>query len=147
MGYSLTLSGDFATRWDGGTASLLGALPGDVASRALDVSGQGEVVVGYSRHGSCARRATVWLPFVGTQALYDVLDDAGEPVAGWTLREVTGVSDDGLTVVGYGINPSGYERGFVATIPAPEPSFGVGLALGAALLASRPASRRNRVSL
>jgi hypothetical protein len=42
-----------------------------------------------------------------------------------------GVSDDGLTIVGYGTNPSGDEEGWVAVLgtPSPVPSPTNGLAV------------------
>ena len=130
VGDAQLLTGWEATRWDGDVPTVLGMLPGSVESRAGDVSGDGRVVVGYSFDPVDGRTATLWLPWIGIVSLYDLLDAAGDPVAGWTLREVTGVSDDGSTVVGWGDHPSGYERGFVATLPAPEPSFGFALSVG-----------------
>jgi hypothetical protein len=72
----------------------------------------------------------------------------GLDLEGWTLTWVRGISDDGRTFTGEGINPSGQREGWVAHL-APEP--GAGLLLGCALLAlvvrqalegkNRPASR------
>ncbi|MCA9271938.1 MAG: hypothetical protein KDA31_02715 [Phycisphaerales bacterium] len=42
-------------------------------------------------------------------------DDLG----GWSLTEATGISGDGSVISGYGIDPSGIQRGWIVTIPAP----------------------------
>ena len=34
-----------------------------------------------------------------------------------------GISDDGLTVVGFGRNPSGFNEAWIATIPEPNTAF------------------------
>ncbi|GAH22327.1 unnamed protein product, partial [marine sediment metagenome] len=47
------------------------------------------------------------------------VNDFGVDLTGWTLRSATGISDDGLTFVGYGLNPSGYQEAWIATIPEP----------------------------
>lgn len=146
VGRTLRLQGNVATRWDDGVPEVLGTLPGDVTSYALDASGDGGVVVGYSADDQGGRTAVVWLPHVGLRSLHDVLENLGDPVAGWVLREARGVSDDGLGIAGWGVNPDGLERGFVATLPAPEPSFGLGVGLGAAILGSvvRSGAKRRR---
>lgn len=51
------------------------------------------------------------------------------------------VSDDGLTIVGWGSNSSGQEEAWYAVIP--EPSTGLLLGLGLAALASRPPRGRS----
>lgn len=40
----------------------------------------------------------------------------GAQVAGWTVDEVTGISTDGLTIVGYGTNPHGQSEAWVAKL-------------------------------
>ena len=65
----------------------------------------------------------------------------GLDLTGWTLREATGISDDGLTIVGYGDNPNGFMEGWIAVIP--EPSSG--LLVGAGLVALAALQRRRRV--
>lgn len=38
---------------------------------------------------------------------------------GWTLQYATGISDNGKTIVGYGINPEGNREAFLTVIPEP----------------------------
>jgi hypothetical protein len=52
---------------------------------------------------------------------YLLSHDFGLDLSGWDLQEATAVSDDGITVVGWGYHNS-VEEGFVATIPGlPSP--------------------------
>ena len=70
------------------------------------------------------------------RSLMNVLtSDLGLDLTGWTLREAWDVSDDGLTIVGWGDNPSGITEGWVAHIP--EPATLPLLALSALLAARR----------
>ena len=76
-------------------------------------------------------------------SLLDVLVANGLAVelTGWTLSEARAISDDGFTIAGFGVNPDGKTEAWVATISAiPEPSTGLLLGLGLALLARRRAS-------
>ena len=74
------------------------------------------------------------------RSLQDVLEaDLGLDLTGWKLRSARGVSDDGLTIAGWGTNPSGSIEAWIAVIP--EPSTALLLASGLAALAVR---RRER---
>lgn len=48
-----------------------------------------------------------------------LIDKYGLDLANWTLYNATGISADGLTIVGYGANPDGYGEAWIATIPEP----------------------------
>jgi len=129
-----------AFRWTSESGMVgLGDLPGgDFESVALDVRADGSVVVGWSETGVNRHEAFIWDEIYGMRNLGDVLvNDYGLDLTGWTLRSTTGISDDGLTFVGSGLNPSGYREGWVATIP--EPGTVLLLGLGAVVL------RRKRV--
>jgi hypothetical protein len=81
-------------------------------------------------------RAMIWDQLHGPRSLQEVLEDEfGLDLTGWDLTAATSVSGDGLTIVGYGTNPSGNREAWIATIP--EPGTGSLLALRLVGLAVR----------
>lgn len=104
---------------DPNSVILLGDLPGDlIHSRGNDVSADGSIVVGESASSTGARRdeAFIWDAVNGMRRLQDVLAAEGIDLTGWTLATANGISDDGSTIVGWGINPVGQNEAWVATL-------------------------------
>jgi probable HAF family extracellular repeat protein len=122
-----------------GLGDLAGGIFESVAYGVTD----GGVVVGSSA-STAGPEAFIWVG--GTMySLLDVLIANGlaAAVSGWTLSEARAISDDGLTIAGWGVNPGGAAEGWITTIAAvPEPSTGLLLALGLALLCPKTAQRR-----
>ena len=120
----------------------LGDLPGGgFDGLANDVSGDASIVVG-SGNSASGGEAFIWDSTRGMRSLREVLLDLalGPILSGWTLLEATGISDDGLTIVGEGINPSGQSEAWIAVIPEPSTSLLLGLGLaGLAMLRRRSA--------
>lgn len=88
----------------------LGTLRTDIPSNstALGVSADGSVVVGYTDTDEIIRKqAFIWTEKDGMRTLSEVLiNEAGLNLAGWKLVEAIGISADGLTIVGNGVNPN-----------------------------------------
>ncbi len=141
-----------ACRWVNGLPEGLGVLPGATRSMAFDASGDGSSVVGCTLGPSeeiqgllVPYEAFLWTGQEGMRRLSDVLvGDCGLDLTGWTLTEASGISDDGLTIVGNGLYDDGLgdgpvAQGWIAHIP--EPASLLLLAVGA----STVLRRRDRV--
>jgi uncharacterized membrane protein len=105
-----------------GEVSLLEALGDNWTAGALAVSDNGSVVVGSAQTLTFDESAAVvWDVDGRVRRLDDMLTtDWHIDLTGWQLTSATGVSGDGQTIAGYGINPAGQQQGFVVTIPAPS---------------------------
>ena len=143
VGWGASAAGTEAFRWTsaGGMVGL-GDLPGgSFGSSASGVSADGSTIVGASS-GAAGSEAFIWDATHGMRELDQLLVDLGlGPVLnGWTLAQAAAVSDDGLTIVGQGINPHGKYEAWLAVIGEPAspksvPSMSrLGLATLAALL-------------
>lgn len=129
VGRSLSSTMDIeAFRWSQETGMIaLGGPPGwsgrNIQSSAWDVSADGSVVVGGAVDFSnpIREQALIWDASHGTRVLYDVLvDDYGLDLAGWRLLDANAISDDGLTITGYGIAPDGRRQPWVVQLPEPS---------------------------
>lgn len=123
-----------AFRWtaSGGMVGLGGLPGGELRSAAADTSRDGSVVVG-TAEGDVA---FIWDEAHGMRAIQSVLTNLhGLDLTGWALWSAMAVSDDGLTVVGFGLNPSGSVEAWIAVIP--EPSTALLIGLGMVLLGAR----------
>ncbi len=113
-----------AFRWTSGGGMVgLGGLAGEdfrFRSSVEGVSADGSTVVGQSISAT-GHEAYIWDAANGMQSLKDMLEsNYGLDLTGWWLKEAHGISDDGLTIVGYGCNPSGYDEAWIATLPEPS---------------------------
>jgi len=148
VGSGNSSSGTEAFRWtESGGMVGLGDLPGGIfGSLARDVSADGSVVVGNSSIAWDETIAVgtnetfVWDETNGMRALIQILADQGIDMTGWNLSDATGISADGLTIVGTGTNPLGFTEAWIATIP--EPSTALMLALGITGIAARQRHHR-----
>lgn len=105
-----------AFRWTQATGMQgLGDLPGgSISSRAFAVSADGSVVVGAGNFGA-PTEAFIWTATTGMRRLQDVLSiDLGLNTTGWAIQFALGVSADGRTIVGAGVNPCGVQEGWIA---------------------------------
>lgn len=98
----------------------------------------GSVVVGLSVSGN--NEAFIFDDASGIRPIKSVLEnDLGLDLTGWTLFEATGISGNGNVIVGSGINPSGFQEGWIAIVPEPSTNallFGI-TALGLAFVFRR----------
>ncbi len=94
------------------------------------ISGDGCVIGGGS---SGLEAAYIWDTENGSRDLKFLLEqEFGFDLTDWRLTLVTGLSYDGLIIVGNGVNPFGQEEAWVVTLP--EPTTLLLLGLGAVML-------------
>lgn len=99
----------------------LGVLPGSVpASEAYDTHADGSGIVGTAASDE-GQAAFVWDAERGMRTVKEILEEAGIDLSGWYLHYAWALSDDGLTVVGDGLNPDSEEEAWVAYLPEPSP--------------------------
>jgi PEP-CTERM motif-containing protein len=100
---------------------------------ALDLSANGQTIIGST---------SIWDPVNGKRDLFEMLqNDHALNLSGWTSLSAQGISDDGLTIVGNGVNPQGLNEAWIAQIPEPG-TLGL-MALGMVFLAWRCGRRKN----
>lgn len=92
---------------------------------AVDASADGSTVIG----NSWVVGAFIWDEPHGIRELDSALvDDYGLDLAGWDLGWVHGISDDGLTMAGEGVNPDGANETWIVTVPEPATFIFLGVA-------------------
>jgi uncharacterized membrane protein len=118
VGFGTSARGREAMRWTVATGMVaLGSLPGGCYwSEATAVSADGQVIAGPTSRGNGP--AFIWYAADGMHDLAAVLQAEGATgLAGWTLMWPNGITPDGQTIVGYGMNPAGHYQAWLATLP------------------------------
>ena len=122
VGYGTSDLGQEAVIWteELGLTSLSTASGPNRDDIAHDVSGDGSIIVG--KHNG---RACFWNSNFSLFYIDDYLESVGlgPVIAEWRLDVATGVSDDGLTITGYGLNSAKDREAWVITIPSPTSAF------------------------
>ena len=141
---------EHAFAWTLGGFVELTALSSDdyTMTHAHAVSADGHWAVGSS--GDYYGTAVLWDTTTGQ--VWDLNDLFASTLGfeGWFLQHATGISADGLTITGYGLDPDGNDQSWIATLSAhpssvPEPSTCATLA-GVLVLGLVVARRRNHQS-
>jgi len=143
--FVLAIGGQKAFRWTelDGMVSL-DDLHGSDGSIATAVSADGSIIVGYG-FSALSVQPFIWDEANGMRSLEDLLTgEYGLDLTGWTLREATAISANGLTIVGYGTH-NGYTEAWIATLPSPVPLPGAVL-LGSLGLVSSGLYLRRRIT-
>ena len=110
-----------AAYWSGPNAnvvSLGNIYASTYSSEARAASTDGATIVGLT-DSPTGRRAFIWDAADGMRDLQTLLSSEGAHLTGWQLTEATGISADGTTLVGNGIDPSGNAEAWIATVPEP----------------------------
>jgi uncharacterized membrane protein len=113
-------------RWTKETGVVeVGRLPDGPWMSATGVSADGSIIVGNSQNVS-PQRPAIWDAIHGPRYLDNILVKElglGNDFAGWNNLFAYGVSGDGRTIIGRGINPNGIAEGWIAHLGAvPEPT-------------------------
>jgi len=96
--------------------------PSDVASTAEFASSDGRLVFGDAIGSTLDFRTFVWDQHHGMRNLVDILDiefGLGLDLADWTQFRAADISEDGLSLVGAGINPDGNQEAWLIQLDHP----------------------------
>jgi probable HAF family extracellular repeat protein len=147
VGRSSSSSGSQAYRWKAASLIGLGDLPGgSFFSRATGANADGSIVVG-SGTTALGDEAFIWDAGRGMRNLREVMIEEyglGAELAGWRLYAVNQISADGRVLAGSGIDPLGFNQGWVAVLDAPVipvPALGPGGWLVLCALLAAPGCR------
>jgi uncharacterized membrane protein len=128
-----------AFRWTEETGMMgLGVADGFGSSRADAVSADGSIVFGTNMDPMDlpGNEGFVWDEGNGMRVLRTVLEqEYGLDLGGWESLFVTAITDDGRTLVGYGVNSDGHYEAWLAHVP--EPATALLLACGLVGIAAR----------
>lgn len=116
VGQARTVDFEEAFRWTEETGMIsLDPMRGTTFySVAEDVSADGSIIVGIGE----GLRAMVWDVNHGMRDIQNLLEDEhGLNLGDWVLRHAYGVSDDGTSIVGLGMNPNGDWEAWLVTLP------------------------------
>lgn len=103
------------------------AVAGHSGGGAHGVSADGRIVVGQAH--PAYPHAYIWDSTHSTRLMQDVLTGMGLNLQGFTaLTDCTGISDDGTTITGLGVNSRGLEQAWVAVVPGPGSGAVMGMA-------------------
>lgn len=111
----ITLNYHRATRWNGGTATVIGPESSGslVDSTFYGLTPDAALAVGTFKNASGPYYAVSHDAFNGVRNLRDLLITNGVDMTGWELTAATAISADGSVVVGYGTNPNGQQEAWV----------------------------------
>ena len=130
VGNFFDASGREAFLWTGALGLVsLGDLPGGAVAGFARAVAPNKTVVGQGTTDQ-GLEAFVWDPILGLRNLRDDLIGRGVDLTGWTLTDATGISFDGQTIVGTGVDPDGNHEGWLVALPEPGTAALVALGLG-----------------
>ncbi|MBX3402454.1 MAG: hypothetical protein KF699_03480 [Phycisphaeraceae bacterium] len=114
--------GPLAIWREGLGVEVVGLPPGAHSVDAAAMSFDGQTVVGAAL-GSSGVRAYLWSADLGIVDLQTLIVASGVDLSNWQLQRATGVSSDGLTIVGQGlhrVNGEWFDQSWIVTIPSPS---------------------------
>lgn len=121
VGESFTPEG-FGFRWTPTEGLYIYDAPIAQRLRPRAITNDGLTIVGQQRLGPNLFQAVI-ANEADFEPLLDMLlrdyPQLADDLVGWSLTEATGISGDGSIISGYGIDPSGIERGWMVVVPAP----------------------------
>jgi len=95
-------------------AGTVTTLSSQQEAKALGISGDGKVIVGYEVYEQAV--AMRWMNG-SERKILELLSESSVAMTGWTLTIAHAASRDGRVIVGEGINPNGQPEGWIAVLP------------------------------